>query len=463
MYRANGIVNDGDSPKNTTFLTHRHHVMGSIPGASARKRPANLGEEPLEKEQSRDHKRPMASKKNVDVGGQASVKESRMAFLADDTTGDDEDDEHEQLWRSRNNLTRHTSKQFRSQEEQPHYVSGSTATTPAAATSPVPPPFDSRRQGEETRPELKANSPEFRRELNRRMGISDILDKSEASRIKRDRRQWVLEECIRRGMDLRRSFNSYSYESKMYPAIKSITKSAPAQWGWDRSITKDVIRTLCWDRVRTVNQRTYRRSSLAAAKSQQNPAPISTSIAKSTAERAHVFSSDEDEVQIRPKLPTKIIPRASITPVVNKKSSPTTPSKPRKQNLGITPSVGSACRINPTSPITQGIRLHKAQVSPRPYPPITPSPKDSFSVKVKGQIIWFPKDVSYIEFDARINSYIPVSHDDMRCYRAITGSNRDREWKPLGYKEELESVIRLFSSVGVELGIRKKVVYPQYT
>lgn len=453
MCRANRI---GNSPKSTPFLTPRHHVMRSIQGASARKRPAGLNEEPLEKEQSRDHNHPMASKKNVDVDGQTRVKEPRMAFLADDTTGDDEDDEHEQLWRSKNNPTRHTSKQSRSREElQSHYVSGSTAITPVAAISPVPPPFDSRRPDEETRPELKANSPEFRRELNRRMGISDIPDKSEASRTKRDRRLWVLEECIRRGMDLRRNFNSYSYESKMYPAIKSITKSAPAQWGWDRSITKDIIRTLCWDRVRTVNRRAARRSSLAAAKSQQNPVPISTGIAKSTAGRAHIFSSDEDEVQIRPKLPTKTVPRASIPPVASKKYPPTTPTKPRQQNLPITPPV-------PTSPMTQGIKLHKSQVSPRPCQPITLPPKDKFSVKVRGQIIWFPKNVSYIEFDTRINSYIPVGHDDMRCYRAMAGSNRDREWKPLCYEEELESVIRLYSNVGVELTIKKKVVYFQH-
>ncbi|KAL0631701.1 hypothetical protein Q9L58_009445, partial [Maublancomyces gigas] len=259
-------------------------------------------------------------------------------------------------------------------------------------------------------------------------------------------------------MDLRRNFSSYSYESKMYPAIKSITKSAPAQWGWDRSITKDIIRTLCWDRVRTVNRRTSK-SSLAAAKSQQNPAPISTGIAESTARRAHIFSSDEDEVQIRPKLPTKTVPRASIPPIANMKYPPTTPSKLGKQNLPITPPVGPSWRINPTSPTTRGIRLHKSQVSPRPYLPITTSSKDRFSVTVKGQIISFPKDVSYIEFDARINSYIPVGHDDIRCYRAMAGSNRDREWKPLGYKEELESVIRLCSNVGVELTIKKKSSY----
>lgn len=73
---------------------------------------------------------------------------------------------------------------------------------------------------------------------------------------KRDRRGWVLEECLKRGMDLRQSFNNWPYETKMYPAIKAITAAAPLDWGWNRVTTRDVIRTLCWDRVRAFNRRT---------------------------------------------------------------------------------------------------------------------------------------------------------------------------------------------------------------
>lgn len=98
------------------------------------------------------------------------------------------------------------------------------------------------------------DSASFRRDLNRRMGIQ-TNDKKATERIKRDRRQWVLEECIRGGMDLRLNFSSYPYETKMYPAIKGITQGAPPEWGWDRMVTKDVIRTLCWDRVRSMNRR----------------------------------------------------------------------------------------------------------------------------------------------------------------------------------------------------------------
>lgn len=82
------------------------------------------------------------------------------------------------------------------------------------------------RDAEERASATSVDSAGFRRDLNRRMGIQ-TSDKKATERIKRDRRQWVLEECIRRGMDLRLNFGSYPYETKMYPAIKGITQGAP--------------------------------------------------------------------------------------------------------------------------------------------------------------------------------------------------------------------------------------------
>jgi hypothetical protein len=37
-------------------------------------------------------------------------------------------------------------------------------------------------------------------------------------------------------------------------------KRAPREWGWDRRVTCDVIRTLCWDRVRSQNRRNKERA-----------------------------------------------------------------------------------------------------------------------------------------------------------------------------------------------------------
>lgn len=67
----------------------------------------------------------------------------------------------------------------------------------------------------------KSNSPVFRAELNRSMGVADGDQQT-----KRARHNWGLEECIGRGMDLRSNFNSYPYDNKMYPAIKGTTYAA---------------------------------------------------------------------------------------------------------------------------------------------------------------------------------------------------------------------------------------------
>lgn len=100
----------------------------------------------------------------------------------------------------------------------------------------------------------RSRSPHFRRDLIRRMEIT-AGTKKEMEQAKRDRRQWVLEECLKRGMDLRCSFNTWPYKTRMYPAIKAITAAALEDWRWDRVTTRDVIRTLCWDRVRSYNRR----------------------------------------------------------------------------------------------------------------------------------------------------------------------------------------------------------------
>lgn len=102
--------------------------------------------------------------------------------------------------------------------------------------------------------DLKVDSSHFRADLNRRMGILNH-NKAKEARDKLDRRRFVLEECFKRGLNLRSNFSTYPYESKMYPTIKWITAIAPPAWGWDRVIARDIIRTLCWDRVRSINRR----------------------------------------------------------------------------------------------------------------------------------------------------------------------------------------------------------------
>ncbi|KAH0605750.1 uncharacterized protein H6S33_011126 [Morchella sextelata] len=112
--------------------------------------------------------------------------------------------------------------------------------------------------GMDTGEELRPNSKAFRRSLNIRMGVmiegTDQIDRKKL----RLRRQWVLEECLSKGIRLDTSFNSYAYETKMWPMIKWVAATAPRDWGWDRLLVKDVIRTMCWDRGRNKRNRELR-------------------------------------------------------------------------------------------------------------------------------------------------------------------------------------------------------------
>lgn len=242
------------------------------------------------------------------------------------------------------------------------------------------------------------------------MGISGIVDKAEAERVKRDRRQWVLEECIKKGMDLRATFNSYPYETKMYPTIKWITHTAPADWGWDRITTRDVVRTLCWDRVRTMNRRARMSKKAMATQMGDQNSPF----------KANTMPSGR-----RDRMPQKTNP---VAPLANTSTN----------NIAYS-------RVPP-------------QEVPRPVP-IKPVDMGTFSVRILNRIREFRKDITFNQFDQALDNYFTAGPNEMRCYRALSGTKMDREWKPLGYEEEFNNILLKYSQVGVEVKILNQASY----
>ncbi|KAH0603576.1 uncharacterized protein H6S33_007898 [Morchella sextelata] len=101
----------------------------------------------------------------------------------------------------------------------------------------------------------KINTVQFRHQLYVKMGVVDPVTNKTDSKLLRARRQWVLEECLGRGMRLDCTFKSYPYETKMYPSIKTIHAISPKEWGWNREVVRDIIRIMCWDRVRNFRAR----------------------------------------------------------------------------------------------------------------------------------------------------------------------------------------------------------------
>ncbi|RPB14501.1 hypothetical protein P167DRAFT_572232 [Morchella conica CCBAS932] len=101
----------------------------------------------------------------------------------------------------------------------------------------------------------KINTVQFRHQLYVKMGVVDPVTNKTDSKLLRARRQWVLEECLCRGMRLDCTFKSYPYETRMYPSIKAIHAISPKEWGWSREVVRDIIRVMCWDRVRNFRAR----------------------------------------------------------------------------------------------------------------------------------------------------------------------------------------------------------------
>ncbi|KAI5845147.1 hypothetical protein DFP73DRAFT_594286 [Morchella snyderi] len=320
-----------------------------------------------------------------------------------------------------------------------------------------------------------------RDDLNKRMGIyAGGVDLKTANQIKRLRRQWVLEECIRKGLDLRAPFHSYSYQNKMYPAIKHITSLAPPEWGWDRDVTKDVIHTLCQDRVRSMNRRTD-----GLKGKPRGPQAVSRSKAKS---KVIVELSDAEEsvaatattkTTTTKNIPRLFVPDASMadksSPPVSNTSAANTPradtirgkanSKiPIKVTASQVPSVSKTQppipKKNPPNKLASKKRSNIKNISDIPKEPqvqATPLQEqvdDTFQAKILGEIHTFAKDIEYQEFDEIVGNYLVAEKDEMRYYRASYGTGRAREWKPLNYPDEFTTAVERYGDVGIELMIK---------
>lgn len=491
------------------------------------------------------------------------------------------------------------------------------------------------------------------------MGIYDIKDKFEAEAVKRERREWVLEHCIQRGMDLRRHFKSYPMEPVMYPAIKAINLAAPPEWGFDRVIVSDIIRTLCWDRVRTINRRKRARERRARGEPAATPRPrkkkyeefemdddssdgeyngtpeetaiqpvlvgrvnpdpgasrIATSpgdtlLTANTAWKERPFTRQEGgdcdieqpfalhqrqhrvnnsptnirnqkqyqlqggvrskgphistaegsadptqspgTLQIEPSPPYSHSPLRSPfqSPVWDEQLTshegnryqsheryiepPAKPSnrtaetptardwRPQQSTYGKrarSPLTAAPATSNDTSaPSTVAASRNVQQSysnrakSPRPggqhepigdhggaihspnariawkekLPPsvVTTTPRhahnhthgklpalaqsraakslETFTVRISNKRYRFPKNITWNEFDHELNNELSIGEDEVRVFRSTTGDKRDREWRPLNYKEELEKIIKSYSIAGVEVKAMKSVRSPTY-
>lgn len=300
------------------------------------------------------------------------------------------------------------------------------------------------------------------------MNIFDA-DPKFVERNKRDRRVFVLEECLKRGMDLRQNFSAYSYETKMYPAIKHIESIAPPDWGWDRSVVRDVIRTLCWDRVRSKNRRgkpssdenkktsdsrrtgDYRQST--QHKSSKGKEPASTHASKELPESQ--FSDRESRPQLTKasKKTSKAPKTISRTPIPAILAKPKTPLHIKRPSWTSPPKPPSS-PLDTSSPIQQDAQL------PPPLPLSSPEYErlggdDSYTARIDNRVLQLAWDLEYEEFNISLG--LTIEAGEMLCFHPTRGSKYDRQWKPLNFPVEYATMIENYSVVGIQLKVFQEV------
>lgn len=274
----------------------------------------------------------------------------------------------------------------------------------------------------------RLDSSSFRRNLNIRMGVVGN------EREKRERRRFVLDQCIRRDMNLRRNFNAYHYDEKMFPAIRGITKAAPAAWNWDRSVVKDIIRTLCFDRVRTMNRH-------VKEKAKEQGGVVRDGRARENQKRGHEIESDKDVPSPkRRRADTRKFKSAERVQDSSDEGELYAP--PPKSTLR-----GRISAINPANSIPNSSTIVDA----------APPYADPYRVKIGRRMVTLSQSLNYSEFNKAIEQWLTVGDQEIRLYKPATGTGRDAEWKPLGHDVEYRKMIERYSSAGIRITVKSQV------
>lgn len=276
-------------------------------------------------------------------------------------------------------------------------------------------------------------------------------------------------------MDLWQRFHSWPYQTRMYPAIKVITAAAPADSEWTRVRTRDVIRTLCWDRVRSYNRGIRSVQTPAEINIPKKPGPHKAvqDLAQNNLNAKALPETDEgqsdDDIQPLERAPKTVSKRKiPAAPAYE----PLRPTNTRAVGLGPIHTGLSKKTVFPINcvicPSAEGpsFTLEESQNAQRLRGLSFESQlnasmfDDMFEVQILGKSHFFARDIEYEEFDNAIQCVLTVEETHMRCYRVTLGSKSAREWKPLEYADQFDKMVVSYADVGVEVGLQQKVDLP---
>lgn len=188
--------------------------------------------------------------------------------------------------------------------------------------------------------------------------------------------------------------------------------------------TRDVIRTLCWDRVRAFNRQTKstKHQGINPKQKEQkehrkaDPQRDASGHSAQNRQKTGTFpevDSDTPNGKVIPlkAKPPRTLPRAKIPTI-------STTEVARSTNEKAAQAVFPRGPILPTSPALQYFPYSDLS-SPinGALPDTQPNPDDDIiEVKVRGKKQIFARDIDYEEFDNALQSVLTVEETHMRCY-----------------------------------------------
>lgn len=242
-------------------------------------------------------------------------------------------------------------------------------------------------------------------------------------------RQFVIKACIERGISLDQRFDSYGAE-KMDATIDSITELAADRPGWDRELTRDIIRSLCSDGVRSRYDMEKRKRE--ALQGDSDHEVKRTMMGKG---KKHVTGANATTIAL-----------TGHDYLTQNYGSKTIASGLSSKALGIHDknTVLTTEEIVPNVPTD--LRLS------------APLFRVDFRSPTRQITLYFPQNISYTSFNETVfGTHVRLAPGETLQYKARRGTHKDRQFKPLMMEEDFISMVKMYMDNGVTLYVLNTV------
>lgn len=238
-------------------------------------------------------------------------------------------------------------------------------------------------------------------------------------------RQFVIKACMERRISLDQRFDSYGAE-KMDATIDSITELAAPRPGWDRELTRDIIRSLCSTGI----QRKYEMEKRKREALQGDP--------------------DHEAKRTMMDKGKKHVNGANATTIALKGHDYLT------QNYG-SKTVASGLSSKELGTHDKNTVLTTEEMVPKvPMDSQLSAPlfRVDFRSPTRRITLYFPQNISYTSFSETVfRTHVRLAPGEILQYKARRGTHQDLQFKPLMMEEDFISMVKMYMDSGVTLQV----------